>query len=65
MTADLVAASSFSVRLFEDDWTRFSSSVALKDVPSAGVHGNLVRKNWKATAVLFLLYTCSLDPFLW
>ena len=39
ITADLIATSSFSVRLIEDDWTVFSSSATLEDdsVPSAGV----------------------------
>ena len=50
----VVASSSFTVGLIEDDRTGFSSSVSLKDdsVPSAGVQNSLIRKNWHATAIL-------------
>ena len=41
----LIAAPSFSLRLFEDDWTGFSSSAALEDdyVPSACVQDSRER----------------------
>ena len=44
ITPDLVATSSFSLGLIEDDWTGFSSSIALKDdyVPSADVQASLI-----------------------
>ena len=58
ITADLVAASSFSVGLIKDDGTGFSSSVALKNysVPSTGVQDSLIRKNWQATVILLLYF---------
>ena len=43
--------------LIEDDWTVFSSSVALRDdyVPSAGVQDSLIGKNWQATVIFPLV----------
>ena len=53
----ITAASSFSVGLIKDDWTGFSSSVALKDdsVPSAGVQDRRIRSNWQVTVILPLV----------
>ena len=52
-----MVASSFSMGLIDNNWTGFSSSVALEDdsVPSVGVQDSLNRKNWHATVILPLV----------